>query len=138
MPTKARLLTGHCLCGTVRWAATGQPVRNLICHCESCRRATSSPFAAFVGFNPDQVTWQGAITHYQSSPGTGRGFCPSCGTRLYYRSDKWPTEIHIHAGTLDQPDLYRPDAEVMTAERLDWSGTVTGLPQHDGFQAMGR
>lgn len=134
MSSNTRTLSGHCLCGAVRWFATGQTVRNLICHCESCRRATASPFTAFAGFHPDQVTWQGAITHYESSPGTWRGFCPACGTRLYYRSDKWPAEIHIHAGTLDQPALYRPDAEVMTAERLVWLGPMTDLPHHSGFQ----
>ena len=126
-------LSGRCLCGSVRWTATAAPVRNLICHCESCQRATSSAFAAFLGFAPQVVQWDGPKTDYQSSPGTWRGFCPTCGSRLYYRSDKWPEEIHLHAGTLDDPAAYTPDRHVVTAERVPWLDQIDSLPTDDGF-----
>jgi hypothetical protein len=126
-------LSGRCLCGSVRWTATAAPVRNLICHCESCQRATSSAFAAFLGFAPHAVQWDGPKTDYQSSPGTWRGFCPTCGSRLYFRSDKWPEEIHLHAGTLDDPAAYAPDRHVVIAERVPWLDQIDSLPTDDGF-----
>lgn len=127
-------LTGHCLCGRVTWAASGETTRNLVCHCADCQRATSSPFTAFMGLRPAQVVWTGDIVHYESSPGTFRGFCAACGTRLYFRSTKWPDEIHIHAATLSDPLDYEPTAQVVLGSRAPWLDKLTHLPAHDGFE----
>ena len=35
--------TGQCFCGAVTWASPGPVLWAGHCHCESCRRATSSP-----------------------------------------------------------------------------------------------
>src|SRR3569832_2332368 len=113
-------LSGHCMCGAVTWTYSGKVTRNLVCHCADCQRATSSPVTAFLGLRPDALNWAGDIRHYESSPGTFRGFCPSCGTRLYFRSDRWPHEIHVHAATMTNPEDYRPDAQVFMLSRLKW------------------
>ena len=126
-------LTGRCLCGAVRWTYSGPITRSLVCHCESCRRATSSPFTAFVGLEPEGLVWSGEINDYESSPGTHRGFCPTCGSRLYFRSDRWPGEIHVHAATLDDPAAYRPDAQVVLAERAPWLDRIEAVERFDGF-----
>lgn len=126
-------LTGRCLCGAVTWAFQGPRGRNLICHCETCQRAASSAYAAFVEVDPDRIEWEGPRTDYQSSPGTFRGFCPTCGTRLYFRSDRWPGELHIHAATLDNPALYQPDCQVVLCERAPWLDGIADLPRYDGF-----
>jgi len=107
-------MTGRCLCGAVTWECDGPVLWAGHCHCDSCRRATSSPFTSFFG--------------------VARGICASCGTRLYFRSEKFPDEIHVHTATLDDPGAYVPDAEVWTGNRLDWLSLKTGLPKHDGFQ----
>ena len=126
-------LTGGCQCGAVRWHHSGTFIRHLICHCESCRRATSSAFAAFVGTRSENVTWSGEINHLETSPGARRGFCPTCGTRLYFRSDRWPGELHIHLGALDDPSPYRPDAHVVLAEKIDWVTLADTVAKRDGF-----
>ena len=46
-------VTGRCLCGDIRYEYSGAPVKVLHCHCESCRRHTSSPVATFVCVNSD-------------------------------------------------------------------------------------
>ncbi len=127
-------LSGHCMCGAVTWKYSGDIIRNLVCHCADCQRATSSPFTAFVGLRLDDLNWAGDIRHYESSPGTFRGFCPSCGTRLYFRSDRWPREIHVHAGTMTNPEDYRPDAQVLIRSRLKWLDLLPSTPVPDGFQ----
>ncbi len=128
-------LTGRCLCGAVRWSYNGPLTRNLICHCESCQRATSAPFTAFIGMKPEHLKWQGEVNAYQSSEATWRGFCPTCGSRLYFRSDRWPGEIHLHAATLDDPDQYTPDKQVFSGERAPWLDKIEGLPKCEGFDA---
>ncbi|RWB59673.1 GFA family protein [Mesorhizobium sp.] len=127
-------LSGHCMCGAVTWTYSGSVTRNLVCHCADCQRATSSPFTAFLGMRLEQINWSGDITHYESSPGTFRGFCPSCGTRLYFRSDKWPSEVHVHAATMTDPAEYRPDAQVLMRSRAKWLDRLQSIPAHDGFQ----
>ncbi len=127
--------SGRCLCGSVRWRSSGSVTRNLVCHCADCQRATSSSFTAFVGLDPETVHWDGEINHYESSPGSFRGFCPTCGVRLYFRSEKWPGEIHIHAATLDDPGDYQPDAQVVMRSRMQWLDQLAEIPGHQDFQA---
>ena len=123
------------MCGVVRWAYAGEITRNLVCHCADCQRTTSSPFTAFLGMRPENLTWISEVNEYQSSPGTFRGFCPACGTRLYFRSDKWPGEIHVHAATLISPADYRPDAQVVLRSRVGWLDQLDAIPGFDDFQA---
>ena len=131
-------LTGRCLCGAVRWSYNGRLTRNLVCHCESCQRATSAPFTAFLGVNSEEVKWQGLVNDYQSSKGTWRGFCPNCGSRLYFKSKRWPGETHLHAATLDDPVQYTPDRQVFSGERVPWLDKIEGLPKCAGFDAAPR
>ncbi|WP_292247744.1 GFA family protein, partial [Mesorhizobium sp.] len=127
-------LTGRCMCEAVTWSYSGDITRNLVCHCADCRRASSAPLTAFLGMRPEQVSWTGEIRHFESSPNTFRGFCPACGTRLYFRSDRWPREIHVHAATMTNPDDYQPDAQVLTRSRMKWLDRLPSIPAHDGFQ----
>ena len=127
-------LNGSCMCGAVTWSYSGAPIRNLVCHCTDCQKATSAPFTAFIGMTPDGLTWAGPITHYESSPDTFRGFCSTCGTRLYFRSVKWPQEIHVHAHTLRNLDGYRPTAQVMTRSRAKWLDHLDSVPAFEQFQ----
>ena len=128
-------LSGTCMCGAIRWAATGPVTRNLVCHCTDCQRATSAPFTGFVGLDPENLRWMGAPIHYESSPGTFRGFCPTCGTRLYFRSDKWPGEIHMHAATLTDQSDYTPTAQVVMRSRAPWLDLLENIPQYQSFEA---
>ena len=127
------LLTGHCMCGAVTWSYSGEITRNLVCNCTDCQRATSAPLTAYVGMKPEQLTWAGEIMHYESSTKIFRGFCPSCGTRLYYRSDRWP-DVHVHAATMTNPSEYQPSAQVMMRSRANWLDQLETLPAHEGFQ----
>ena len=64
---------GRCLCGDVRYEYRGEPVATLHCHCESCRRHTSSPVATFVCVSKASFRLLGgAPTVYVSSPGVHR------------------------------------------------------------------
>ena len=127
-------LSGRCMCGSVTWTYTGGTTRNLVCYCTDCQRATSSPLTAFLGMLTTQLHWSGKIEHYESSAGTYRGFCPACGTRLYFRSDRWLEETHVHAATLTNPNDYRPDAQVLMRSRAGWLDLLDAIPGHDGFQ----
>jgi hypothetical protein len=113
---------GHCLCGAVRFACDALPLWQSLCHCESCRRATSSPFTAFLGIADGHWRWTGqAPATYASSPGVWRDFCPHCGSPMAYRSTRFPGEIHFYAASLDDPTAYSPQDEVFLSEALPWA-----------------
>lgn len=123
---------GGCLCGAVRFSVTAQPLWSAYCHCESCRRATASPVAAFVGFNADDVQFRGGTRRlYCSSAGVERSFCADCGTPLSYRSTRWPAEIHLYAPTFDDPAAHPPAFHVHWAEKLPWLGISDSLPKYE-------
>lgn len=122
---------GGCQCGALRYTTTGSPFWSMHCHCQSCRRATGAPVASFFGMNRGQVTWDGARSFYNSSPGVTRGFCPACGTPMLYMSTRWPGEVHLYAATLDDPGLYEPTAHVHWAERVPWLTLDDELTKHE-------
>lgn len=79
------VLTGSCLCGSVR--VTAHPGNNHVdaCHCVMCRKWGGGPF--FSTGCGDAVNFEGAdnITTFSSSEWAERGFCQQCGTHLFYR-----------------------------------------------------
>jgi hypothetical protein len=125
--------SGRCLCGEVTYAFTGAENWTGYCHCESCRRNTSSPVTAFLGVPLAAFRFTGkAPAVYESSPGVRRLFCARCGTPMAFEADRYPGEIHLYAASLDHPETYRPQCHVHAAERLPWFDVKDELPRHPG------
>ena len=115
------LYEGGCLCGAVRFRATGKPKWILWCHCQSCRKHSGAPASVFVAFTRDAITMsQGQITKFSSSPGVHRGFCSRCGSTLTCENDRYPGETHFHVGAFDRADELKPKGEIFPEERLTW------------------
>lgn len=127
------ITTGHCLCGDITYTFDGKPLWIAHCHCESCRRQTSSVLATFVGVAASGFRYaQGTPARFDSSPGVRRSFCRRCGAPMSFESSKFPGEVHLYIGTLDDPSAFMPTAHVHVAEKLPWLELNDGLPQHQG------
>jgi hypothetical protein len=116
---------GGCLCGAVRFVASGQPKGVYWCHCQSCRKHSGAPVSVFVNFERAayRVT-QGEIRKIESTPGrTTRGFCAKCGSTLTCESARLPTETHFHVGAFDDAAHLQPTRHVFPEERLPWLHT---------------
>ena len=112
---------GGCLCGAVRFVATGTPKSVFWCHCQSCRRHSGAPVSVFVGFELAAYTvTEGEITKFKSAPGTTRGFCRTCGATLTCEVEQLPTETHFHVGAFDDPTRLRPSKHFFRNEQLPW------------------
>ncbi len=123
--------TGRCQCGAVQFETTGRPRWVAHCHCGSCRRATASAFATYVGFARSQVQYvRGEPAGYHSSPGVTRRFCRECGTPLSYEGDRWPDEVHLFACVFEDPAAFQPQAHVHTNEQVAWLHLADDLPRH--------
>lgn len=127
------LYSGRCLCGGLRYTVDRPPIWVGHCHCESCRRHTGSAMASFVGVadNAFSVT-HGSLSSYESSPGVRRSFCSRCGTPLAYESERFPGEVHVFLGTLDDPNQFRPEFHVHCSERIPWFEVRDTLPRYPG------
>lgn len=105
-------IEGGCLCGAVRIAASGSPLRVGVCHCLDCRKHHGALFHASAIFPAEAVSVAGDPRDYH-----GRNFCPTCGSSVFSRSGD---EIEVHLGTLDARDRFQPTYELWTIRRESW------------------
>lgn len=127
-PTEAR---GHCHCGRVRFVAELPPRFVAHCHCESCRRAHGAAFVTWVGFRTAQVrvvAGADALVAHESSPGTFRRFCRTCGTKLFFEGAKWPGETHVVRAAFDDPVGVEPQGHAFYAEHAAWLPELRSPP----------
>ena len=124
---------GRCLCGAVTYEFEGPVNWSSYCHCESCRRNTSSPVTAFIGVPRSAYRFTGAIPKaYESSKGVRRHFCGACGSPVAYDADAYPDEIHFYVAGLEDPEAQPPGAHAFYQERLSWFHISDDLPKSEG------
>ena len=130
--------SGRCLCGDVTFEYDGPENWQAYCHCESCRRSTASPVAAYLGVPEQAFRFTGkAPSVYRSSPGVRRLFCGRCGTPIAYDADRFDGEIHLYIATLNDPQNYAPQGHVHEAERLPWFDVKDTLKRYPGSGRSG-
>ena len=123
-------VTGRCYCGHVTFEyQAGAEIFMGHCHCDSCRRATSSPFTSFIGVRDGYWQWTGGKpkTH-QTDQGVTRSFCSECGSPMAYQATWQPGETHFYAASLDNPGHFTAEANYHADEMLPWIHQVPGLP----------
>jgi hypothetical protein len=124
------LYEGGCLCGAVRYHASAEPLRGVICHCQTCRRHSGAPVLAFVHFPVASFQWTGAQpSWFRSSQFAQRAFCANCGSTLGMREDVLADRVQVSIGSLDEPARVRIDDHVWTQSRLPWFDTRDELPR---------
>ena len=117
--------TGGCLCGDVRFVASGRPYRVGLCHCLDCRKYHGTLFSAAAVFPEDAVTIEGETREYAggtscsavSQTASARHFCLRCGSSVFGRSGD---EVEVNLGVLDAPDQLMPTYELWTVRRESW------------------
>ncbi|MGZ9810340.1 GFA family protein [Pseudoroseicyclus sp. H15] len=125
--------SGHCLCGATAFSYEGDENWRSYCHCDSCRRFTGAPVAAYLGVPHGAWSWTGEEPRrYESSPGTGWLSCGTCGSAIAYDSDREPDEIHFMASLLDDPSGIEMQHHSHHEERLPWFNLHDDLPKHSG------
>ena len=62
---RTAMLTGHCCCGYVRYRIDGQPSKQTLCHCATCRRASGAPVVALL----PPASSSSAGSGYRRAPG---------------------------------------------------------------------
>ena len=109
-------MRGKCLCGAIEVTAEDHGEVDL-CHCSMCRRWSGGPmFAVHCGQN---VRFEGLEPRrYRSSEWAERGFCPECGTHLFYHLLS-ANEYILPAG-LFQEASFKLKSEIFFDEKPDF------------------
>lgn len=123
-------ITGRCLCGDVRFAVAGEMRSRNHCHCESCRRATSSAFATWFTVARADLRWTGTAPRaFASSPGVTRHFCARCGSPMGYETADRADDFDLYAASLDDHAGFRPQYHSFWDERVTWVALADDLPR---------
>jgi hypothetical protein len=81
---------------------------------------------------------QRRLRWYQSTPGAERGFCSHCGAMMFFRSERWPGELHIALAHFITPVDRMPQEHAHWDDHVPWAdvdpndGLPRSTPQNPG------
>ncbi len=133
-------MAGGCVCGAVRFEVDGDPMFCSNCHCRECQRASGSAFMPLMGFLREAVRISGEVTYFTRMADSGtaetEGFCPICGARLFAHAEAYEGVFLVRAGCLDDPSLYKPQADIYTSSAQAWDHMDPNLPKFPKMPPM--
>lgn len=125
-------IEGGCLCKSVRYRITAEPLTMRLCWCRDCQYLAAGNATANVVFPSEAVTITGALSDFISVADSGnvmhRKFCPACGTPMFSQAEVRPHVMIVRAGTLDDPEQVRPVASIWTESAPGWACLHQDLP----------
>jgi len=128
-------ITGGCLCGAVRYEISGEPVTMRVCWCKDCQRLAAGNGAANVLFQRDSVKISGTPATFSKQADSGnvidRKFCAACGTQMFGETAARPNFIVVRAGTLDDPSIFKPLANIWTISAPAWVCMDESIPKFE-------
>jgi hypothetical protein len=128
------VLTGGCECGAIRYECSAEPIMAGHCHCRSCGKAGGIGHASHLMGPKAAMTIKGDARFYERAAESGnrvrRGFCPICGAVIYGESSGWPDVLTLLAGSLNDPELFRPGMIVYAGDASSWDRMDPVLPSH--------
>jgi hypothetical protein len=72
------------------------------------------------------------LAWYASSPEAERGFCRRCGSTLFFRSTRWPGELHVVRANFEGDLDREPSAHVYWDTHVRWVELGDALPRKPG------
>ena len=134
-------LTGGCVCGSVRYEVTAEPISVYACHCTDCQRITSSAFSIGVVVPDEAFRLTG--NDPRSAPGgvtaagrvKSRLVCSDCGTWMFGTPSpgtEYPGMIRIvRGGTFDDTTWLKPTAHFWTRSKQPWVALTEGATLYE-------
>ena len=128
---------GGCACGAIRYTISAEPIAMNDCQCRQCQHESGTGHASHLTFPRATVTVDGKATHWDSTGDGGtvktRAFCPACGSPVYMTFPAIPDLFVVRAGSLDDPERYRPQMVTWGASAQAWDHVDPGLRRFDGM-----
>jgi hypothetical protein len=116
----------QCHCGAFRAIVSGEPVLTYVCHCKACQRRTGAVVHSGAYFLKQQVRAEGASKVYSRVADSGFAihfyFCPTCGTSLYWDSEKRPDHLGVAVGCFADSSFPAPTLSCWEESQHGWLG----------------
>src|SRR3970040_3204047 len=122
---------GRCLCGAISFTALFPAKWVAHCHCTRCQAAHGGAFVTWVGMDASRVTVQdpGKCLRWFAVPGGGdRAFCKVCGSSLFFKSKRWPNELHVARALFTEPVDRAPKLHAYYDTHVSWARVADELP----------
>jgi hypothetical protein len=121
-----RTYEGGCLCGHIRFAAEGPPLKPHTCSCKMCQRHSGAVTLHWVEFPAEKVTWTGPggrPSVWRSSDYSSRSFCPTCGSTLGAIDDKPVVALVLGSFDSNNRRELAPNSHSFAAKTPKWART---------------
>jgi hypothetical protein len=116
---------GSCLCGSVTYTASADPLFKGLCHCTNCQKVTGSAFASVIAFPAPALTVTGTTAQFDwkgdSGQPTHRWFCPACGSTVKEVAEVMKDIVMVPTGTLSDPAVAAPDMQIYCDSAQSWA-----------------
>jgi len=116
--------SGGCACGAIRYEISGEPVFQNHCQCLDCQHKSGTGHGSYLTFRREGVQLTGHAKHWALVADSGnvktRSFCPTCGSPVYLTFAATPQFFAVHAGSLDEPGRFVPQAVTYAVRGLPW------------------
>ena len=115
--------SGSCLCGELLFILKGEMKWCSNCHCTRCQKGHGSGYVTWIGYEKNQIIIHDKsenLKWYSSSKNSEFGFCLGCGSSIFYKSKKVPSEIHITLANLDNSKDIFPSSDNYFDTHVSW------------------
>ncbi len=133
--TDAFDISGHCLCGAVRFQAKAVSHDVSVCHCGMCRRWTGGPLMYVDTEGAPSIEGLESVGVYRSSQSGERGFCKRCGSVLFWKvagEDRYT----FTAGSLDDTSSLVLTKEIFVENQPAFYAFANATERVSGAEAM--
>jgi hypothetical protein len=129
-------IAGGCLCKAVRYEINAATITTRVCWCRLCQYMAAGNATVNVTFPSAAVKIIGETRDFPSVADSGnqmhRRFCPLCGTHLFSSAEARPHLLIVRAGTLDDPEIAKPEITIWTSEAPSWACISDSIPCTEG------
>lgn len=112
------MIKGSCLCGACRFETSAKPQGVSMCHCGQCRTQSGGIWSS--AYVPrDELHITGPVKWFASSDIAHRGFCPECGSFLFWEAHADST-ISFALGSLKTPTGLTLEKHLCVSDKGDY------------------
>ena len=114
--------TGSCHCGEISYTFSGEPLRQVNCHCKNCRKTSGGPYLANIFVSEDNLLIKGSPKVYQHLADSGnqmtKKFCGNCGAQMFSLGSGRPGIVSIRGGTIDNLEIIQPTINIFVSSKI--------------------
>ncbi len=130
------MINGGCLCGKVAYEVENKFEHLFFCHCEQCRKITSSAHASNLFRNIETFRWlkgEDAVNIYKfPNRGFSTAFCTQCGSGLPFINSSGKKVI-VPAGSLNREPVFDKQTRIFCSEQAQWHHTSDTTQSFEKF-----